>query len=108
MMRRMVRAQRPHCGLQPRQPYTWLAVAGRAGALSRADRTSRSLNTLQEQTIIAELIHDPVGLHFDLGHARPACKRKNALLRDSKVLIRLGLIGILLRPLMNFLTPERF
>jgi hypothetical protein len=27
-------------------------VAGRAGALSMADRTSRSLKTLQEQTII--------------------------------------------------------
>ena len=40
MMRRMVRAQRPHCGLHPRQPYTWFAVAGRAGAASIADRTS--------------------------------------------------------------------
>jgi hypothetical protein len=29
-----------------------LAVAGRAGALSIADRTSRSEKTLQEQTII--------------------------------------------------------
>jgi hypothetical protein len=48
----MVRAQRPHCGEQPRQPYTWLAVAGRAGAVSIADRTSRSLKTLQEQTIM--------------------------------------------------------
>jgi predicted RNA polymerase sigma factor len=62
MMRRIVRAQRPHCGLHPRHPYTWLAVAGRAGALSRADRTSRSLKTLQEQTIISKTNDDPVDL----------------------------------------------
>jgi len=29
MMRRMVVTQRPHCGLQPRQPYT---CAGERGA----------------------------------------------------------------------------
>jgi hypothetical protein len=85
-----------------------LAVAGRAGALSSADRTSRSLNTLQEQTIIAELIHDPVGLLFDLSHARAACKRKSTLLSDSKVLIRLALIGFRLGRLKNFLRPESF
>jgi hypothetical protein len=85
-----------------------LAVAGRAGAASSAERTSRSLNTLQEQTIIAELIHDPVGLHFDLSHARAACKKKNALLRDSKVLIRLALMRFLLGTLENLLRPERF
>src|ERR1043165_1698164 len=55
MMRRIVRAQAAHLGLQPRQPYTWFAVAGRAGALSIADRTSRSEKTLQGQTIMRNL-----------------------------------------------------
>jgi len=32
MIRRMVRAQRPHWALQPRQPYTWLVERGFASA----------------------------------------------------------------------------
>jgi hypothetical protein len=52
MMRLIVRAQRPHWGLQPRQPYTWPAVRGRSPADETADRTSWSLRTLQEQMII--------------------------------------------------------
>jgi hypothetical protein len=48
----MVRAQRPHCGEQPRQPYTSPVVRGRASTL-KAVRTSASLSTLQEQTIMA-------------------------------------------------------
>ena len=51
MIRLMVRAHRPHWALQPRQPYTWLAVRGASGAAT-ALRTSRSLKTLQEQTIM--------------------------------------------------------
>jgi hypothetical protein len=50
MIRRMVRAHRPHCALQPRQPYTWPAVRGFAPPTTL--RTSLSLNTLQEQTIM--------------------------------------------------------
>jgi hypothetical protein len=52
MMRLIVRAQRPHCGLQPRQPYTWPAVRGGKSDPARAVRTSSSLNTLQEQMIM--------------------------------------------------------
>jgi hypothetical protein len=51
MIRRMVAAQRPHWGLQPRQPYTWPAVRG-AASPETAVRTAWSLSTLQEQTII--------------------------------------------------------
>jgi hypothetical protein len=51
MIRLMVRAHRPHWALQPRQPYTWLAVRGASGAAT-ALRTSWSLKTLQEQTIM--------------------------------------------------------
>src|SRR6516225_1083192 len=51
MIRLMVRAHRPHCGLHPRQPYTWPAVRG-VPCAERAVRTSWSLNTLQEQTIM--------------------------------------------------------
>jgi hypothetical protein len=51
MIRRMVRAQRPHCGLQPRQPYTSPAVCG--APVLTAVRTSWSVRTLQEQTIMA-------------------------------------------------------
>jgi len=51
MILRMVRAQRPHLALQPWQPYTWPAV--RALAVFTALRTSWSVKTLQEQTIIS-------------------------------------------------------
>jgi hypothetical protein len=51
MIRRMVAAQRPHCGLQPRQPYTWPAVRG-AAAPETTVRTAWSLSTLHEQMII--------------------------------------------------------
>jgi hypothetical protein len=51
MIRRMVVAQRPHCGLQPRQPYTWPAVRG-AAAPETAVRTAWSERTLHEQTIM--------------------------------------------------------
>ena len=52
MMPRMVRAQRPHCALQPRQPYT-LHVEGLEWAVVlTAARTSWSVITLQEQTIM--------------------------------------------------------
>lgn len=47
----MVRAQRPHSALQPRQPYSCLAVRGKAAEALTAPRTSWSLKTLQEQTI---------------------------------------------------------
>jgi hypothetical protein len=50
MIFRIVRAQRPHCALQPRQPYTWPVVRG-ADAVT-ALRTAWSVSTLQEQTII--------------------------------------------------------
>ncbi len=52
MMRLMVRAQRPHCGLQPRQPYTSAGVRADPADPASAPRTSSSLNTLQEQTIM--------------------------------------------------------
>jgi len=63
MILRMVRAHRPHWALHPRQPYTWL-VDRRDAALA-ALRTSWSLNTLQEQTIIRH----PVGVF-----ANPECR----------------------------------
>jgi hypothetical protein len=50
----MVRAHRPHWALHPRQPYTWLV--DRRDAELAALRTSWSLNTLQEQTIIRHLV----------------------------------------------------
>ena len=50
MILRIVRRQRPHWGLQPRQP--WTCVAERGAAAVTAVRTCWSLNTLQEQTII--------------------------------------------------------
>jgi hypothetical protein len=53
MIRRMVRAHRPHWTLQPRQLKTWPAVRGAASSLASAARTSRSEKTLQEHTIIA-------------------------------------------------------
>jgi len=53
MICRIVRAQRPHCALQPRHPYTWRAVSKRVVPLTTA-RTSWSLRTLQEQTIIGQ------------------------------------------------------
>jgi hypothetical protein len=53
MMRRMVRAQRPHCALQPRQWYTCPVVLGTSSRAESLSRTSWSVNTLQEQIIIA-------------------------------------------------------
>src|ERR1700691_3249569 len=53
IMRRIVLAHLPHWGLQPRQPYTWPAVRGAMALPASVPRTSRSLSTLQEQTIIA-------------------------------------------------------
>jgi hypothetical protein len=53
MMRRMVRAQRPHCALQPRQWYTCPVVRGTSSRAESLSRTSWSVNTLQEQIIIA-------------------------------------------------------
>jgi hypothetical protein len=50
MILRMVRRQRPHWALQPRQRWTCAALRG--AAAFTAVRTSRSLSTLQEQTII--------------------------------------------------------
>jgi hypothetical protein len=47
----MVRAQRPHSALHPRQPYTCFAERGMSAAALIAQRTSSSLKTLQEQTI---------------------------------------------------------
>jgi hypothetical protein len=38
MIRRIERAQRPHCALQPRQAYTWLTRGGFAG-LAMTDRS---------------------------------------------------------------------
>ena len=54
MILRIVRAHRPHWALHPRQPYTWLV--DRRDAEVAALRTSWSLNTLQEQTIIGHLV----------------------------------------------------
>src|SRR5262249_24572105 len=51
MIRRMVVMHRPHCGLQPRQPYTWPAVRG-AAAPATALRTAWSERTLHEQMIM--------------------------------------------------------
>ena len=77
MIRRMVVAQRPHCGLQPRQPYTWPAVRG-AAAPDTAVRTAWSERTLHEQTIM--------GLHANgepdtgsIGQRRVKSKRKSAV-----------------------------
>jgi len=53
MIRQMVRMQRPHCALHPRQRYT--CAAERGAATLMAWRTSWSLSTLQEQTIIAKI-----------------------------------------------------
>ena len=53
MMRRMVRAQQPHCALQPRQWKTCPVVRGTLSPDDSAERTSWSVKTLQEQTIIA-------------------------------------------------------
>jgi len=64
MIRRMVRAQRPHCALQPRQPYTCPGERGFAPAV-QAVRTSLSLNTLQEHTIMG------AGFLASPGHSRP-------------------------------------
>ena len=50
MILRIVRAQRPHWALQPRQPETWAVVRG--ADVAQAVRTAWSLMTLQEQTII--------------------------------------------------------
>jgi hypothetical protein len=52
MMRLMVRAHRPHCALQPRQVYTSPALRTGELASITALRTSWSLSTLQEQTIM--------------------------------------------------------
>ena len=52
MMRRMVRAQRPHCALQPRHWKTCPVVQGTTSRAESVVRTSWSVNTLQEQTII--------------------------------------------------------
>jgi hypothetical protein len=51
-----------------------------------ADRTSRSLKTLQEQTIIYGTWSPPGCAFALLGHVWAACKKKSAVLRDSKVL----------------------
>ena len=51
MMARIVRAQRPQSGLQPRHRYTWAGVRGQPGPGPRQALTSPSDRTLQEQTI---------------------------------------------------------
>jgi hypothetical protein len=48
----MVLAQRPHWGLQPKQPNTSPALCGAAGLPVNVPRISWSLITLQEQTIM--------------------------------------------------------
>ena len=53
-MLRMVRAQRPHFGLHPRQAWTWAGVRGQSGPRCRQARTARSDRTLQEQTIMRD------------------------------------------------------
>jgi len=63
-----------------------VAVAGREAALSMADRTSRSLKTLQEQTIIYGTWSLPGCTFALLGHVWAACKKKSAVLIDSKAL----------------------
>jgi hypothetical protein len=50
MILRMVRAQRPHWALQPRHPKTALADFAELVVFT-AERTSWSVNTLQEQMI---------------------------------------------------------
>ncbi|UPT86210.1 hypothetical protein HAP41_0000039055 [Bradyrhizobium barranii subsp. apii] len=52
MIRLMARAQQPHWAQHPRQAYTSL-MRGRRASFMTTDRTWWSLNTLQEQTIIA-------------------------------------------------------
>ena len=54
MIRRMVLAHRPHWALHPRQRYTSPVDRGGAAVPESAPRTSWSVNTLQEQTIILE------------------------------------------------------
>jgi hypothetical protein len=60
-------------------------VAGRAGALSMTERISRSVKTLQEQTIIRTLSCQPGGADVDLGQDDPACKKKSSFWMDSNV-----------------------
>jgi hypothetical protein len=52
MIRLMARAQQPHWAQHPRQAYTSL-MRGRRASFMTTERTWWSLNTLQEQTIIA-------------------------------------------------------
>jgi hypothetical protein len=49
MIRRMVRAQRPHRAPQPKQSYTWPVVSGCAPASVTRRRTALSLRIWQEQ-----------------------------------------------------------
>jgi hypothetical protein len=48
----MVRAHRPHRGLQPKQVYTSLAVRISESGSAAATRISESVSTLQEQMIM--------------------------------------------------------
>jgi hypothetical protein len=56
MMVRIVAAQRPQFGLQPRQRYTCAGVRGQPGPGARQAFTSPSERMLQEQTIIGSLV----------------------------------------------------
>jgi hypothetical protein len=88
MMRRMVRAQRPHCALQPRQPYTWLVERGASDWT--AERTSLSLKTLQEQTII-DLEASRTALSIARGIA--AKQRKSAVFIGYLICEKINPIG---------------
>jgi hypothetical protein len=56
MASRRDRVQRPHFAVQPKCRCTWHGVRGGFG-LDIADRTASSLNTLQEQMIIAPIVY---------------------------------------------------
>ena len=78
MIRLMVRMQRPHCALQPRQ--RWTCTAERGVASTMAVRTWLSESTLQEQTIMARrYIHN--GAYLDR-RARNVLQKENDSLNE--------------------------
>jgi hypothetical protein len=76
MMRLIVRMQRPHCVLQPRQRWTWTADRGAACAM--AVRTWVSEMTLQEQTIMTADAGTSIEMLFDMV-ARSVLQKEIAL-----------------------------
>jgi hypothetical protein len=80
MIALMVRAQRPHSALQPRHPYICFGLRGKSDAASSeaaltALRTSWSLRTLQEQTIMKSAGPSVMLGSIDI-EARPAMQKE--------------------------------